>query len=72
MFKKNKRITVIALSSLIGGMAGWVYWGTLGCNSDQCAIASNPYLTTAMGALLLAMVGDEFTHSKTNKQNKTN
>ncbi len=40
----------IAIS--IGGLAGFLYYFYIGCSSGTCAITSNPYKSTLMGAFI--------------------
>ncbi len=37
---------------LIGGVAGFLYYHFIGCNSGSCAITSNPYKSIIFGGLL--------------------
>jgi len=50
---KNK-LTIAGL--FVGGIAGFLYWKFVGCNSGTCTITSNPRNSTLyfaiMGALL--------------------
>lgn len=38
------------LSIIIGGLAGYLYYYFVGCNSGQCAITSNPYNSIIFGS----------------------
>jgi hypothetical protein len=40
------------LAISIGGLAGFLYYFYIGCSSGTCAITSNPYKSTLMGALM--------------------
>lgn len=40
------------LGVLIGGLAGFLYYYFVGCNSGSCAITSNPYMSIIWGGLL--------------------
>ena len=57
---KNK---LYLIGSLIGAIAGYIYWQQIGCDSGTCAITSKPLNSTLygamMGALLLGMVQKE-------------
>jgi hypothetical protein len=37
---------------LIGGLAGFLYFYFIGCNSGTCAITSNPYRSILFGGIL--------------------
>lgn len=47
------------IGAMAGGIAGFMYWKLIGCNSGTCAITSNPRNSTVyfavMGALLFSM-----------------
>lgn len=47
------KITMIGI--ILGAIAGYVYHIKIGCSSGTCAITSNPYISTAYGALLGAL-----------------
>jgi hypothetical protein len=39
------------LGVMIGGLAGFLYYYFIGCNSGSCAITSNPYNSIIFGGL---------------------
>jgi hypothetical protein len=39
-------------SLLLGGAIGFAYYHFIGCVSGTCPITSNPYISTAYGALI--------------------
>jgi len=41
----------IAIGVILGAAAGYAYYRFVGCSSGACPITSNPYISTAMGAL---------------------
>lgn len=41
---------------LIGASAGFAYYWFIGCVSGACVITSNPYISTAYGAALGALL----------------
>ncbi|MDP3394120.1 DUF6132 family protein [Sediminibacterium sp.] len=51
------------IGSLLGAIAGYIYWQQIGCDSGTCAITSKPLNSTLygamMGALLLGMFKKE-------------
>ncbi|OYZ02661.1 MAG: hypothetical protein B7Y37_02435 [Sphingobacteriia bacterium 28-36-52] len=51
------------IGSLLGAIAGYIYWQQVGCDSGTCAITSKPLNSTLygamMGALLLGMFKKE-------------
>lgn len=65
IFLKKNILTIIGVP--LGALAGFLYWKFVGCNSESCAITSNPYNSTIYGA---AMGGLLFSIFKNNK-NKT-
>jgi hypothetical protein len=40
------------IATVIGGIAGFLYYHFVGCASGTCAITSNPYMSVIMGGLL--------------------
>jgi len=48
------RIKQIAIV-LLGAVAGYSYYYFIGCASGTCPIQSNPYISTAYGALIAAI-----------------
>lgn len=46
--KNIKRIAIVS----VGAILGYAYYYYIGCNSGNCPITSNPYISTAYGALL--------------------
>lgn len=53
MGKWKKRI----LLAVFGGAAGYAYFVFIGCASGACPITSSPYVSTAYGALMGAVLG---------------
>ncbi len=58
--KWTKRILPVSL----GALAGFLYYNYVGCVTGTCAITSNPWLSTAYGAL----IGVVFTSWKPNEK----
>jgi hypothetical protein len=44
------------VAASIGSAAGFAYYHFIGCASGACPITSNPYISTAYGALLGVLV----------------
>ena len=40
------------LGLLIGAGLGYSYYATMGCSTGSCSITSDPYVSTAWGALI--------------------
>jgi hypothetical protein len=49
---KNKRLLRSALFIVGGGVLGFAYYRFIGCSSGTCPITSNPFISTAYGALM--------------------
>ena len=47
-----KKIAKFILPVAIGAALGYTYYYFIGCNTGSCPITSNPYTTTAYGALI--------------------
>jgi len=52
--------------TLLGAAAGFAYYFFIGCTSGTCPITSNPYISTAYGAL----IGMVITMNTTRKDGK--
>jgi TPP-dependent indolepyruvate ferredoxin oxidoreductase alpha subunit len=54
---KNK---INLIGALIGGVAGFVYYKQVGCNSGGCMISGNPYVSTVyfgvLGSLIVSII----------------
>ena len=46
------RIVVIVSGIVIGGVLGFLFYRLVGCSTGHCPITSNPWMSTAYGALL--------------------
>jgi hypothetical protein len=44
------------IGSLVGAIAGYIYWQQIGCDSGTCAITSKPLNSTLYGAMLGALL----------------
>ncbi len=49
MFSKKNLLKVLPV--IIGAVAGYAYYYFIGCHNGACAIQSNPYISTAYGAV---------------------
>lgn len=45
------------LFGVAGAVLGFGYYYFIGCRSGSCAIASNPYISTAYGTLMGVLLG---------------
>ena len=54
--------------TVLGAVAGWMYWHFVGCDSGSCGITSVWYKSTAYGALMGWLVGD-FSNDKLKEEN---
>ena len=59
----NKHILKIA-GSILGALAGFLYYYFIGCSSGTCPITSNPYISIAYGALMGYLIFDMFKKKK--------
>ena len=48
----NKRYIKMLSGLGVGAVLGYAYYYYIGCASGTCAITSNPYISTAYGALI--------------------
>lgn len=54
---------------VVGAVAGWCYWYFVGCASGTCPISSNPWISTAYGAVLGYLGVGAFRKQPKEKQN---
>lgn len=53
----NKVKTILLMSGvIIGAISGFLYWKYVGCSTGTCPITSNPYISTAYGAVMGGLV----------------
>jgi hypothetical protein len=48
----KKKMILIGVGAIVGGVVGFLFYRYVGCKSGSCAIASNPYLSTLYWAFL--------------------
>jgi hypothetical protein len=51
-FYKTWKFWKQVLPAVVGAVAGYLYYRYIGCSSGQCAISSNPYMSTIWGGFL--------------------
>ena len=54
----NKRIMIIIIGVIVGGVTGFLYWKYVGCGTGNCAITSVWYKSTLYGMLMGGMIFD--------------
>jgi len=57
------------LGTLVGGLAGFLYWQQVGCLTGTCAITAKPVNSTIYGALLGALIPGIFKNGNKAKIN---
>ncbi|HNW98496.1 MAG TPA: DUF6132 family protein [Bacteroidales bacterium] len=70
-FAKNNISGIIGI--ILGIVAGYIYYSTVGCTSGSCPIKSNPWLTMLWGAIMGYLISGIFSAKsyKCNVNNKT-
>lgn len=53
----NKALLSKALFVILGAAGGYAYYHFIGCVSGTCPITSNPYISTAYGAVFGLVLG---------------
>jgi len=48
----NKRYMKMLSGLALGAVLGYLYYYYIGCASGSCAITSNPFISTAYGAMM--------------------
>ncbi len=51
-YLKDHKMATKIIATLIGAGLGFAYYKFIGCRSGACPITSNPYISTAWGALM--------------------
>jgi hypothetical protein len=59
---KDNRLYIYG--TLLGALAGFLYWKFVGCITETCAITSNPIRSTVYFAVIGALVFGLFKNSK--------
>lgn len=55
----KRKTTLITVSLVVvGAIAGYIYWRTIGCTSGTCPITSKWHWTTLYGAFFGYFIGD--------------
>ncbi len=52
------------LGSLLGAIAGYLYWRYVGCSSGTCPITSSPFMSTVYGIVMGSLLGGIFKRKK--------
>lgn len=48
------------LAAIVGAAIGFAYYYFIGCKNGNCAIASNPYISTVYGSILCILLLNNF------------
>ncbi len=67
-----KRTWLPLIGAILGGIAGYIYWKTTGCESGTCAITSKPFNSTIYFALMGMLLFSMFQKKKVNPPEKQN
>jgi len=65
MVQKIKSSVPEIIGMVLGAIAGFIYFKTVGCATGSCPITSNPWLTIIWGSLIGYLTGSIF-----NRNNK--
>lgn len=68
--KSWKRYLPMMILAIVGAIAGFLYYRLVGCASGACPITSDPYISTAYGGVLGALIGYLFTPGKKKEEEK--
>ncbi len=64
----NNKLLLIGI--VLGGVAGFMYWKFVGCNSGTCMITSKWHNSTAYGALIGGLLLSIFKKQKNERDSK--
>lgn len=62
--RKIPRWLPMLLLALLGTLGGFLWYRFVGCTTGNCAISSNPLLSTFYGGAIGALLGYVFTPAK--------
>lgn len=48
----SRRGMITMVVTLVGGVAGYLYYHFIGCTSGSCPLTSNPYMSIGIGSLM--------------------
>jgi len=66
-FIKKNLLIIIGIS--LGALIGFLYWKFVGCNTNTCAIKSNPINSTLYGSVMGGLVFSMFRKDKKKDNN---
>ena len=66
MIEKSKTILILT-GVLLGAVSGLLYWKFVGCQTGTCPITSNPFISSAYGAVMGGLVFSFFKEIKNKK-----
>lgn len=69
MSRSIRKYLLPAALALLGAGAGFAYYRFVGCATGACPIASSPYLTVLLGALLGVSLAPSVKREKRREQN---
>ena len=58
------------IGTVVGAVAGYIYWQQIGCSSGTCAITSKPLNSTLYGAVMGALLFGMFKKQAKAKKEK--
>lgn len=53
----QNKLLILSIASIIGAIAGYIYWKQIGCASGTCPITSLWYNSTIYGAVMGGLLG---------------
>lgn len=62
--RRRLRLLPFVVLLALGAVGGYLYYRLVGCVSGTCPISSNPWISTAYGAVMGGLLGSVFTPSK--------
>ena len=54
----GKKMIVIIMGAVVGGIVGFLYYRFIGCRSGACIITGNPYISMIYWAVLGGLVAN--------------
>jgi len=54
----RKKMVVIIIGAVAGGIVGFLYYRFVGCRSGACIITGNPYISTIYWAVLGGLIAN--------------
>lgn len=67
----SRRLRLLVILTMVGALAGYLYYYFVGCATGTCVITSNPYISTIYGGVLGFLIGNIWGTNKKKPEEKS-